>query len=236
MIATGVPLVGFAVLIGVEILIARQGMEVTTPTGINGCYGCTPDGPAPQRIAYLGDSTVAGTGASGPEGTVPVQVAGRLARPVQVLDLGVSGSRVGDVLDQQIDSRLVDFQPDVIVISVGANDAVHLTSRGRYRSQYRRVVERLPPEAEVVLLGVPDLGSPPRFAQPLRAIAGWRGRQLDDDIRNLAEDVGAAYVEIDALGPEFRTNDALFAADNYHPSDAGYGRWADLIAPVIPVP
>lgn len=225
---------GFVFLLGIEIVLARRGAQVDQPAGVDACVGCDAGGPAPQRIAFLGDSTLAGVGASGPDGTVPRQVARRLGRPIQILDLAVSGDRVHDVLRLQLDRRLADFRPDVVVISVGANDAIHLTRRPSFRSDYRSVIGRLPAGTKVVLLGVPDMGSPRRLAQPLRAIAGFRGRQLDTDVRHLAKDVAAAYVDIDSLGPQFRRDQSLFASDRYHPSDRGYALWSELVARAIP--
>ena len=94
-----------------------------------------------------------------------------------------------------------------------------------------RLLGRLPPGAEVVLLGVPDMGAVPRLAQPLRAVAGFRGRELDEVVREVADEVGATYVGIAAAtGPTFRAEpDEMFAADEYHPSAAGHRLWADAV-------
>ena len=82
-----------------------------------------------------------------------------------------------------------------------------------------------------MLLGVPDLGAPTRLPQPLRALAGWRGRALDSDVRHLAAGRHALYVAIAGrTGPAFRRHpDRYFAADHYHPDDAGYQLWADAV-------
>jgi lysophospholipase L1-like esterase len=82
-----------------------------------------------------------------------------------------------------------------------------------------------------VLLGVPDMGSTPRLAQPLRALAGFRGRQLDEVVREVAADAGAAHVPIaEATGRAFRDDpERAFADDGYHPSAVGYRVWADAV-------
>jgi lysophospholipase L1-like esterase len=87
----------------------------------------------------------------------------------------------------------------------------------------------------VVLLGVPDMGAIPRFAQPLRAVTGWRGRHLDATVRQVAADTGAVYADIAGpTGPSFRREPGrYFAADDFHPSDAGYGLWADAVLNVL---
>ena len=85
--------------------------------------------------------------------------------------------------------------------------------------------------ADVVLLGVPDMGSTTRFAQPLRFIAGVRGGTIDAVTADLAARPGRTYVDIAGeTGPAFRDDPGrLFAADDYHPSDAGYTLWADAV-------
>ncbi len=80
------------------------------------------------------------------------------------------------------------------------------------------------------------MGAIPRLAQPPRAVAGFRGRQLDDVVRTVAGETGSAYVDIAGeTGPEMRSDpERFFAADRYHPSDAGYELWADAVLDVLP--
>jgi lysophospholipase L1-like esterase len=127
------------------------------------------------------------------------------------------------------------LRPDLILISVGANDTVHLTGRGTFRHTYEELVRALPSGVPVVLLGVPDMGAIPRFAQPLRAVAGWRGRHLDAEVRRVAGNTGAVYADIAGpTGPPFRRDPGrYFAADDFHPSDAGYGLWAQAVLDVL---
>src|SRR2546426_819940 len=85
----------------------------------------------------------------------------------------------------------------------------------------------------IVILGVPDMGSPTRLLQPLRAVAGWRGRSLDTDVRHLAARTPrAVYVDVAGkTGPAFRAHPATyFARDRFHPNDAGYALWARAVA------
>ena len=93
-------------------------------------------------------------------------------------------------------------------------------------------VAAVPDGALLVLLGVPDMGAPPRYLQPLRGIAGLRGRQLDevDPVRRRGAR-RACYVDIAGeTGPAIRADpDRYFAADGYHPSDDGYALWADAV-------
>jgi lysophospholipase L1-like esterase len=219
---------------------ARTGQDLPDePADLDGTVGAREPGPV-LRTTWLGDSTAAGLGASDADHAVARQVAARLAadlhRPVEVTGLATSGDRVGDVLDDQVGRVPRDSQ--LVLISVGANDATHLTGRDDLRSRYGEVLDRLAarlaPGTPIVLLGVPDLGAVTRLPQPLRAVAGWRGEQLDEDVRHLAGARHLGYVDIAGeTGPAFRRDPThLLAADRYHPNDRGYGLWTDAIVPV----
>ena len=189
---------------------------------------------APLRVLWLGDSTAAGVGVDERDDALPTVVAGRLDRPVDLEVRAVSGARVGDVADDQVPPA-AQVEADVVFVSVGANDVTHLTSRDDFRDRYRSLLDRLVRTREVVLLGVPDMGAVPRLAQPLRAVAGFRGRELDEVVRDVAAEAGATYVPIAAAtGPAFRAQPArMFAADDYHPSPAGYRLWADAVLAAV---
>lgn len=215
--------VAAAAVIGVEVQIARAGP--TLPDVVHDFEGGPTDAPL---AVWLGDSTAAGVGADDVAGTVPVRVAAITGE--RLIVLAVSGATIADVLDEQL-PRLADLDPARIYVSIGSNDVTHLTSRPEFRERYRELLRRLP-DVPVVLLGVPDMGSPPRLLQPLRSVAGFRGRQLDDVIRDIAgSDERATYVDIAGhTGPPFRRHpDRYFSADKYHPNAAGYDLWADAV-------
>lgn len=221
-----------AVLV-VEAGLARRGEMLAGPAlELDGLVG---GGPGPTlEVVWLGDSTAAGVGASGAPTALPTQVAVGLERPVDLSVLARSGATVTDVVDRQLPA-LAGLDPDLVFVSVGANDVTHLISRSDFERRYRRLVAGLPESAQVVLLGVPDMGAIPRLAQPLRAVAGFRGRQLDDVVREVAEDTGSAYVDIAGeTGPALRRDpERFFAADRYHPSGAGYELWAQAVLDVV---
>lgn len=180
-------------------------------------------------MVWLGDSTAAGVGATTADASLPRQVAARMGRPVQLTVLAQAGARVGDVVEEQL-PRLGALRPELVVVSVGSNDTTHLTGVGTYRERWERMV--VPQGAVLIALGIPDMGSPPRLAQPLRALVGWRARRLDDQgARRLGERDLATYVDIAAdTGPDFREEPGrYFARDRYHPSDDGYRLWADAV-------
>ncbi len=171
---------GTAAVLAVEIQLARSGSRLPDLQLVLDRPG------SGRRLVWLGDSTAAGVGASTSAGALPTQVADGLgAAGASVAVLAVSGARVADVLADQV-PKVAGLQPNLVLISVGANDTIHLTGRGAFRHTYEQLVRALPPGVPVVLLGVPDMGAIPRFAQPLRAVSGWRGRNLDAEVRRVA--------------------------------------------------
>ena len=223
--AAGVPLVAAAVL-GAEVEVARRGrnldeVELTWPS-----TGATP-------VVWLGDSTASGVGVDDGADSVPSLVAAE--RGEAVVNLAVSGATLHDVVERQL-PQVAEHHPTRVYVSIGANDVTHLTRTDPFEEEYRRLLRRLPMDADLVVLGVPDMGAPPRLAQPLRAIAGWRGRRLDEVVRRVARrHPGATYVDIEGrTGPVFRRDPArYFAADGYHPSADGYRRWADAVLATV---
>ena len=229
-LAVAAVVAGTAVVLAVEIHMARSGARLPDLELVLDRAGTG------RRIVWLGDSTAAGVGASSAAGALPSQVADGLrgSPDVSVAVLAVSGARVADVLADQV-PKVAGLRPDLVLISVGANDTVHLTGRGTFRQTYDELVRALPSGVPVVLLGVPDMGAIPRFAQPLRAVSGWRGRHLDAEVRLVAARTGAVYADIAGpTGPSFRRHPKrYFAADDFHPSDAGYGLWAEAVLKVL---
>ncbi len=229
---TALPALVLAVL-AVEIELAGRRSELQVPPlALDGRVG--DDSGQAIRVVWLGDSTAAGVGASTVDAALPRLVAEGLGPPVELTVLARSGATVAEVVAGQL-PVVAELEPDVVFVSVGANDVTHLSSRADVERGYRRLVAGLPDRAEVVLLGVPDMGAIPRLAQPLRAVAGWRGDRLDAIVREVARDTGSVYVDIAGrTGPAFRADpDRFFAADEFHPSDAGYRRWSEAVLEVL---
>lgn len=229
--------VGLAVVVLVEVQLARLGeqlpvvdLDLDGPVGGEAGAG----GSGRLRMVWLGDSTAAGVGVSDAGAALPRLVAAGLDRPVDLSVLAVSGATAADVVADQA-PRVAALRPEVVLVSVGANDTNRLTPASDFRRGYERLLAALPEAVDVVLLGVPDMGSISRFAQPLRAIAGWRGERLDREIVAVARETGAAYVDIaGATGPAFRRDPGrYFAADRFHPSEAGYALWSEAVLEVL---
>jgi acyl-CoA thioesterase-1 len=78
---------------------------------------------------------------------------------------------------------------------------------------------------------IPDLAVTPRFRLgPEREIVGRFTVQFNDALKRQARQHDAEVVDL--YGPsqaEVPGQPQLVAGDGYHPSDAGYARWAELM-------
>lgn len=202
---------------------------------IGGTFGA-PDG-RPLKLVVLGDSTAAGVGADSPSEAYPTRLAQKLARDGFRVDLdafGVSGARVADVLHRQVPSA-VTARPDVVFVGIGANDSIHLTALDSVRRDMQAAVRRLKEAgAEVVVAGPPDMRAA-AFLEPLRTLSGWRGRLVERQIAAAADAEDVPVVPLaKRTGPTFgRDPERYNSADDFHPSGAGYGLWAEAIYPEL---
>lgn len=223
--------VGIGLLLGAEVLYAVRAERLPDrrPHELSGRV----EGPGdPISIAWIGDSVAAGVGASGPGDTLPLLVARGLGRAVDLHVFAASGARAADALADQV-PRVEALRPDVVIVEVGANDVIHVTSTFDFRRAYGEILGRVSRlgARHVLALGTPAFGTTPRFLQPLRSIAGWRSRVLDAEVRVAASAFGATYVDIaGGTRPGFDADPAsTHADDRFHPNDAGYELWADAV-------
>jgi len=231
-VAFGLP-IGLGLILGAEVwyAIAADRLPEREPLDLDTRI----DGPGETlRIAWVGDSVAAGVGASEPDAALPRLVARGVGRAVDLHVFAVSGDRAADALSDQL-PRLEALRPapDVVVVEIGANDVTRLTSAFGFRRTYDAILARASRlgARHVLALGTPGFGATPRFLQPLRAIAGWRSRRLDAEVRASAAAFGATYVDIAGpTGPGFAADpEGTHAADRFHPSDAGYELWSDAV-------
>ena len=97
----------------------------------------------PVKIAVLGDSLAAGYGVK-PEQAFPVRLEAALraqGRAVTVLNQGVSGDTTAGGLDR-LDWLLAD-KPDIVLVELGANDALRGTDPAVTEKNLSAIVEKL---------------------------------------------------------------------------------------------
>ena len=183
----------------------------------------------------LGDSTVEGVGASSPATSYPSRIVERLRLlypDVRVENLGVAGAVASGVVATQLD-RAVALRPALVTLSVGPNDVTTGVPSAEYARNVEVILRALHDRtsAIVVVSLLPDLAVTPRFAgSPRREDVGRRAVELNRILTTAARRWDADVVDLHTRSrDEVPDHPELFADDGYHPSDAGYARWAELM-------
>ena len=208
------------------------------PSGVFG----NPNDPE-LRVAVLGDSSVTAPGVAGPDKIWIRIVCRRLAenRHVILQSFAVGGSRAGDVIAGQMEAAIAS-QPDLIFVSVGANDAIKGVPKRQFEQNLDHLIGALAGTGAVVIQsGVGDLGSIPRLFPPLSRMVSRRALGFDRAHWRIAEQHGTAVVHqrSDDSAPWY-SDRGLWSADLFHVSAAGHARWAETIwktvKPLVPGP
>ena len=186
------------------------------------------------KYVVLGDSTAAGVGASYDEG-IAMSTARALAqtrRRVTMTNLAVSGARMRDVVKDQLAAAEAE-QPDVVLVSAGANDVTHLTPVRSVRRDLHTIIRRLRlanPRIRIVITGSPDMGSPPRIPRLLRGIASYQTSRINRMMMEVASAERLTFAPIaEVTGPMFRRDRSLFDSDQFHPNERGYATWVPVL-------
>ena len=189
----------------------------------------------PFLYVALGDSTVYGVGATSPDRSYVGQIYRRLRSVcprARLVNLGEGGATAADVRAGQL-ARALALRPDIVTVSVGPNDITRRRSPQQYEEDIEVILTALSRQtgAIVVVNLIPDITVTPRFRRHERASAlRQRVEVFNAVLDRLARASGA--VVVDLFGPSQREvprQPALISSDNYHPSDQGYARWAELM-------
>jgi len=194
----------------------------------SGTFG-SPDDPE-LRVAAVGDSSIIAPGVDHPEEIWVSILCRRLAdrRHVTLHSFAVGGSRASDVLRDQVDAA-VGFDPDLIFLSVGANDVIKGVPIGRFASDLDRVVTALGRSGAVIVQsGVGVMGTIPRLYPPLSNLMSHRALRFDRIHHDIAQRHGTVVIDQRSDDPAAWHHDrSLWAADLFHVSAAGHARWAE---------
>lgn len=177
-----------------------------------------PDGPL---WVVLGDSTAQAVGATGIDrgyvGVVRDWLGRRDGVDWRVLNLSRSGALAADVVADQVPG-LAELDPDLVSCAVGANDL--LRRRSDLPAALAEVAAALP--AGSLLANLP------------RGLREADARRHNEAIAELARRHGLRLIDLwSATGPPWR---GKYAADWFHPNDAGYQDWAAAFTAALSAP
>ena len=190
----------------------------------------------PLRLALLGDSLAHGTGAARPsEALAPRLAAALSAAGVVAVDrvFAVPGARSADLADQV--ARAASWRPDLAVVVIGANDLVQQVSVASAAEQLGRAVAALRARgADVLVVVAPDLSVLAAVPATGRGFVRAASTLLREAQVDAVVTAGGRVVDLaPQLSSAFAADPALFSADRFHPSSAGYALIADALGPVV---
>ncbi|MBV9960147.1 MAG: SGNH/GDSL hydrolase family protein [Acidobacteria bacterium] len=184
----------------------------------------------------LGDSTGVGVGAR--EGGYVARLFDRIRRErpaARLQNLCVSGATSADLLRGQL-ARGIAAHPTLVTIGIGINDVARSVTEEEFARNYEEIVSRLRREthAQVVVTNLPDISLAPAVPVYLQAEVRRRLLAFNLRLKELAERHGLLLVDAYEMTREtIPQHPEFFSADNFHPSDAGYEYWAELMWPTV---
>ncbi len=185
-------------------------------------------GPDPLRLLVFGDSTAAGVGAK----TQSEALAGVLSRELhERLDRGVtwqvharSGVTSGELRSFFLPVATTEHY-DVIFLSIGVNDVMHLRRKRQFAHDLTQILDELrtaSPEAWIIVPGVPRMERFDSLPDPLGSILGARAHRINRGARQVIE----GRYRVVHTKPWPIGTPGFFAKDDFHPSAVGYAAWA----------
>lgn len=164
------------------------------------------------RIVAYGDSLTEGLGAAREESYPAI-----LSRLMgfEVCNLGVSGRTTSVALDAM--SEVLDAQPKVVVLILGANDALQGLSRLQTKENILKMVNKLRAQGILVVLAGIDSRrlDIPKFLKDLHSLYLEIASELSDDVLFIPSAMDGILGD-----PE------LTSSDGMHPNGKGYARLA----------
>jgi lysophospholipase L1-like esterase len=191
---------------------------------------------APLRLLLLGESTVAGVGASthaeALSGNLAAMLAAETGRAVRWRALGQNGVTAEACVERLV-PQMDGEGADLVMVALGVNDVVLMRGARKFSSDIRRLVAevrvRVGPRVPMLFSAVPPMGCFPAFPQPLKSFAHFRSRLLDRGLRAVVRETPHAF----HVPLPFKGGRAYFCDDGYHPSPLGYAAWTEFLRPAV---
>ena len=213
------------------IFVKLSGSGVPTPT-ISRLPQILGIGP---KLTYvvMGDSTSISQGSKYEKGFAAAS-AQYLAKNYNVtfVNTGISGATAKDVLDKQLDMAIT-HKPDLVLLSVGANDATSFTSGQSIQDSMQNIIESLRrsnSKVHIIVTGSPAMDSVSRFPFVSKAIMRLRTYQVNKAFEKVIAKYNLTLAPIaQKTRAAFLADPTLTAADNFHPNASGYALWIPVI-------
>ncbi|HQY67938.1 MAG TPA: SGNH/GDSL hydrolase family protein [Pyrinomonadaceae bacterium] len=198
------------------------------PAAAGPLTGIAGEGDDPARLYVIGESTVAGLGAR----THELALAGRFAkhlsdhikRPVEWDVLGKNGVTARRTIDELV-PHMPDKQFDYILLGIGGNDVMRLSSPRRWREDMTELIgimRRKHPDAVIFISNCPMIKYTHAIPPPSKQLLWQLSQMHDANIKEFTRDMERVFYYPQPV--EVRLDG--FFADGIHPSEQGYNDWS----------
>jgi|GEM_PF-1527567 len=182
------------------------------------------------RYVAAGDSTAVGIGASSAEQTYPHKLAEFFSqnRKVEYYNVAVTGAKTQNILERQV-SQIIAYQPDLITISMGGNDATHLVSQKNILTNFQQIIDTLSAQthARIYITNMPNFNGANLLPWWYISILEKRSGGINQGLKNLNNE-RVTIVDVHDFGwDSFPDRAVTYSLDHFHPNDTGYQNWTN---------
>ncbi|HEX8248328.1 MAG TPA: SGNH/GDSL hydrolase family protein [Pyrinomonadaceae bacterium] len=229
-------ILGALLLVPVAPFLYLQGRYVRRKIGLlpdaagekTGKFG---SGETADKLLAIGESTVAGLGAKTHETALAGQFARvlseKIGKAVRWHVIGKNGVTAKRALKELIPQIPDGEKFDYIIIGLGGNDVLKLSSPLKWRGNMIKILRRLRekhPESVIFITNVAAVKLSPALPEPIKFILSNLSRLHNANIKQFVRQFERVYYyeQPDAVPSDF-------FSDGIHPSEAGYKVWSEEI-------
>ena len=190
--------------------------------------GITGTGDSFAKLLVIGESTVAGLGARTHDlalaGKFAEELGERLGRPVRWTVIGKNGVTAKRTIDELV-PLIPDELFDYILVGLGGNDVMKLSSPRKWRRDMTRLLHILRernPDAAIFITNCPMIKYSPAIPHPIKFLLWELSKIHDANAREFTATMERVYYYHHPANVNF---DGFFA-DGIHPSEQGYADWS----------
>ncbi len=180
------------------------------------------------RLVAVGDSLVAGSGASSQATALTPRIADRVAAATGAPVIWETHARLGSTM-RRVRHRFLDEvegRPDILFVCAGSNDIMARRSRAEWTDDLEAVLGRsLEMAAHVVLCSAGQPHNSPRLPAMLRRELAKRIDAQTADSKSICARLGVDYADV----AHADLVEGFWASDGFHPSEAGYEQAAGMV-------
>lgn len=189
----------------------------------------------PLSLLILGDSAAAGVGVEKQQDALSGAIITELGNEFTLT--WKLQAQTGNTTQQVIQAakQISDQQYDIVITSIGVNDATKFTSARSWLKQQRQlfadIQNRFKPKL-IIVSGVPPMQHFPALPNPLAWLFGKYAAQMNQVLQEwLMPQDKFKFIQYDIK--EFQALNLPMASDGFHPSKEIYAIWGQQIALLV---